>query len=86
MAYDICISKSTIIQLKCYERLCEVMRTHSKKLFEKIRKDNTHELYDFSEIWSKYESIVLKWILKFFKFFVKIFKLGSPKPKNAKKS
>jgi hypothetical protein len=78
MAYDICISKSTIIQMKCYERLCEVLRTYAKRLFDKIRKDNTHELYDFSEIWSKYENIVLKWILKFFKFFVNFIKLGSP--------
>ncbi len=72
MVYDICVSKSNIIQVKCYERLIEIMRNYCRKTFDKIKNNfNSNRLIDFVENWVIFEDTVLKWILKFFSYLVK---------------
>jgi hypothetical protein len=71
MVYDICVSKHTIIQVKCYERLCETIRVYCQKIYEKIiNRLEKNSLKDFVEHWAAFEETVLKWILKFFSYLV----------------
>lgn len=72
MAYDICLSKSSIIQIKCYERLCETMKNYCMRLYEKLQLCySSRLLQDFVTSWTTFEETVLKWILKFFSYFVR---------------
>jgi hypothetical protein len=72
IAYDICVSKSNLIQIKCYERLCETMKNYCIRLYDKIQlRYSQNILQDFVSSWITFEDIVLKWILKFFSYLVK---------------
>lgn len=73
MVYDICVSKSNIIQVKCYERLCETMRLYCIRIYHKIKIHlQNSPLTDFVDTWISFEETVLKWILKFFSYLVTI--------------
>jgi hypothetical protein len=70
MAYDICVSKSTVIPIKLYERLTETIKIYCVKVFEKIR-SSRNILQDFVESWTTFEETVLKWILKLFSYLTR---------------
>jgi hypothetical protein len=64
-----CLRSSTV-QTKCYERLCEVMRNYCKRNYEKIRKFNRNVIFGFVEEWLTFSETILKWILKVFSYLV----------------
>lgn len=70
MAYDICVSKSTVIPIKLYDRITETIKVYCVKVFEKIR-SSRNILQDFVDSWTTFEETVLKWILKLFSYLTR---------------
>jgi hypothetical protein len=71
IVYDICVTRSHLVQVKCYERLCETMKFYFQKKCEKIQTDYIKSnLAEFVENYITFEETVLKWILKFFSYLV----------------
>ncbi len=71
MAYNICTSKYNTILVKCYDRLCETIRNYCTNAFDRIKQErNSQLLFTFVDEWTKFDTIILKWILKFFSYLV----------------
>ena len=68
--YDILMSKNPEIRNLCYQRLSSTLKYHCQNIFEKLKANPS--LLEFIDKWNIYENIVLKWILKVFKYLSRV--------------
>ena len=68
--YEILMSKNPEIRNLCYQRLSSTLKFFCENVLEKIK--NTNSLLEFVDKWNIYENIVLKWVLKVFRYLSRV--------------
>ena len=68
--YEILMSKNPEIRNLCYQRLSSTLKFFCLFFLEKIK--NTNSLLEFVDKWNIYENIVLKWVLKVFRYLSRV--------------
>ena len=68
--YEILMSKNPEIRNLCYQRLSSSLKYFCQNVFEKIQ--NSNSLLEFVDSWNIYENIVLKWVLKVFRYLSRV--------------
>lgn len=77
IAYDISNSKSSNIQIKCYDRICELVANYCDEISNRITNNQQNNpdcvLEEFVKSWMMYKDNVLHWIFKIFSYIVNFF-------------
>lgn len=68
--YEILMSKNPDIRNLCYQRLSSTLKFFCENVYEKVK--NSNSLLEFVDKWNVYENIVLKWVLKVFRYLSRV--------------